>query len=512
MSQEPDCKPGYAKRSSSFEYVEHLRTPVQADTLSEKEQAALRRKIDLRVTSILGLFYLVGQIDRNNLGNANIAGMSVDLNLNGPRFSVVVLIMFITYVAFQPVAVVLVRKVGARVFFTSIAMLWGMTEISLGMIRHWYDLIPLRLLLGAFEAGVFPAALYIMSCWYTRYRLQQRIALFYFIGTIASAFTGILAYGVSQMDGLGSGPTWWGALSDTAESNTHEHEAGIAGWRWIFIMFGVITIAVAAICSIFIVDFPEVEMERKSSWAKISFLTPREARFVVAEIEADRSDTYAEEFRLRLYLQHLGDAKLWTYAVLFLLTTTTNYAVVYFLPIILREGLGFSVAAAQCLTAPPYILACFWMMILGRLSDRLRLRSPFLIFNNSCCIIGLALLGFTEHTPSRLIGAFLTTAAGSANLPSALAWQANNIRGQWKRALASALSIGAGGIGGIVGGTVFRTEDAPLYRPGIITTLLANGLMIAISLAMVVRYRSANQRVAGGGKPIEGLEGFRYTL
>ncbi|KAL3484695.1 major facilitator superfamily domain-containing protein [Aspergillus germanicus] len=366
--------------------------------------------------------------------------------------------MFITYVAFQPVAVILVRKIGARLFFTSIAVLWGITEISLGFVRHWYDLIPLRLILGAFEAGVFPAALYMMSCWYPRYRLQQRIALFYFIGTLASAFTGILAYGVSQMAGLGSGPDWWGAISATArEPSTYAR--GIAGWRWIFII-----------------------------------------------------DTHAEEFRLSLYLQHLGDSKVWAHAALFMLTTTTNYAVVYFLPIILREGLGFSVAAAQCLTAPPYILGCLWMLVLGRISDRLRVRSPFVLFNNACCVIGLSLLGFTTPTASRLVGAFLTTAAGSANLPSTLAWQANNIRGQWKRALTSALSVGAGGIGGIIGGTVFRTEDAPGYRPGIITTLLANGLMVVITLAMVVKYHRANRRAESMGEVIEGLEGFRYTL
>jgi MFS family permease len=376
------------------------KTQSNADTLGEKEQASLRRKIDLRVTSVLGLLYLVGQIDRNNLGNANIAGMSTDLDLSGSRFSVVVLIMFITYVAFQPVAVILVRKMGARLFFTSIAVLWGITEICLGFVRHWYDLIPLRLILGAFEAGVFPAALYMMSCWYPRYRLQQRIALFYFIGTLASAFTGILAYGVSQMAGLGSGPDWWGAVSDTArEPSTYAN--GIAGWRWIFIMFGIITLTVAAISSVLIVDFPEVELERTDRFWTVPFLTTREARFVVAEIDSDRSDTHAEEFRLSLYLQHLGEFKVWAHAALFMLTTTTNYAVVYFLPIILREGLGFSVAAAQCLTAPPYILGCLWMLVLGRISDRLRVRSPFVLFNNACCVIGMYTQTRAGRTPTQ---------------------------------------------------------------------------------------------------------------
>lgn len=357
--------------------------------LTPAEQKKLLRRIDLRVTCVLGTLYLIGQVDRNNLGNANIAGMSVDLKLTGSRFSIIVLFMFITYVAFQPVAVVLIRKVGARTFFTSIAFLWGLTEIALGMVKDWYDMIPLRLILGAFEAGMFPCSAYMLSSWYTRYELQQRVALFYLIGTLASAFTGILAYGISQMAGLGSGPKWWGqhygptAADPTAASGI---EPGIAGWRWIFIMFGIITLVVAFVCFFFIVDFPELENESKR--LKFPFLSKKEADFAVYRIERDRSDTYAEDFNVRRYLATALDLKVWAHATLFLLTTTTNYAVVYFLPIIFRDGLGFSVAAAQCLTAPPYILGCIWMFTLGYLSDRVHMRSPFLVFNCSCSIVG----------------------------------------------------------------------------------------------------------------------------
>lgn len=111
-----------------------------------------------------------------------------------------------------------------------------------------------------------------------------------------------------------------------------------------------------------------------------------------------------------------------------------------------------------------------------------------------------------------MVGVFLVTSAGSANLPSALTWQANNVRGQWKRAVTSALAVGAGGVGGIVGGTVFRTEDAPEYHPGVISTLLANSLMVFISLLLILKYKRANKRAASGGKPIEGLASFRYTF
>ena len=97
-------------------------------------------------------------------------------------------------------------------------------------------------------------------------------------------------------------------------------------------------------------------------------------------------------------------------------------------------------------------------------------------------------------------------------MPCVLTWQANNIRGQWKRALCSATLVGSGGIGGIVGSTVFRSQDAPGYKPGIYATMLAAALIIMISLVLDLKFSRANKRAAAGGKPIEGLEGFRYTL
>lgn len=75
-------------------------------------------------------------------------------------------------------------------------------------------MLGLRLILGTLEAGFYPGCVYLLSTWYPRYELQQRNALFYLIGILASGFGGILAYGLMQMDGL----------------------AGKSGWRWIFIV------------------------------------------------------------------------------------------------------------------------------------------------------------------------------------------------------------------------------------------------------------------------------------
>lgn len=61
------------------------------------------------------------------------------------------------------------------------------------------------------------------------------------------------------------------------------------------------------------------------------------------------------------YLKNCADLKVWGFATLFGLTTITTYGIAYFLPIILNEGMGFNVAASQCLVAPPYVLAAIVM-------------------------------------------------------------------------------------------------------------------------------------------------------
>jgi hypothetical protein len=233
---------------------------------------------------------------------------------------------------------------------------------------------------------------------------------------------------------------------------------------------------------------------------------------MVARVELDRHDVVPEKFALGKYLKGAADLKVWGFAFLFMLTTTMTYAIAYFLPIILKDGMGFSPAAANCLIAPPYIFAAFVMIGFAWAGDAYHIRSIWVIANGVLALIGLPLLGFSNNVGVRYFGVFLATAAANANVPCVLTWQANNIRGQWKRALCSATLVGAGGIGGIIGGTVFRTQDAPHYVPGITACMIAAGLIVVISLLLNLKFWMANKRADRGGKIIEGLAGFRYTL
>nr|POE46956.1 putative transporter [Quercus suber] len=340
---------------------------------------------------------------RTNLGLAVVAGMGVDLKLIGNRYSLITLVFFLTYVFLQPPATVILRKVGPRAFLPSITILWGITMMCFGFVKEWTDVLPLRLILGIFEAGFFPGCAYLLSCWYPRYDLQKRNAVFYLIGSVSSAFSGILAYGFYQMNGLGDlGPSYGQHYGPTKANPTAPSGImpGIAGWRWIFIMQGIITICVGFLGAVLIADFPEKAATKSRSLA-IPFLNESEAAFVVARIEQDRHDAIPEAFSLKTYLQCACDAKIWAFAALFGLTTTVTYAIAYFLPIILNDGLGFDIAETECLIAPPYVVAAIWTYVCAVIGDKYHVRGPLVVVNALLGLIGLPLLGFASNNAVR---------------------------------------------------------------------------------------------------------------
>ena len=77
---------------------------------------------------------------------------------------------------------------------------------------------------------------YLLSCWYPRFELQKRNAVFYLIGSMASAFSGILAYGFYNIKGNGElGPGFDQVIPNNATDLTQGFHIvpGMGGWRWI---------------------------------------------------------------------------------------------------------------------------------------------------------------------------------------------------------------------------------------------------------------------------------------
>jgi len=77
---------------------------------SPAEQRKIIRRVDRRLVLTLGFMYCVTLMDRTSLGLAVVAGMGVDLILTGPRYSIIVLVFFITYVILQVIMPKAFRK------------------------------------------------------------------------------------------------------------------------------------------------------------------------------------------------------------------------------------------------------------------------------------------------------------------------------------------------------------------------------------------------------------------
>ncbi|KAL4965308.1 putative phthalate transporter [Aspergillus stella-maris] len=479
-----------SKHDTRIEKIEDLNNPALNDVdydeeFSPEEQKRIIRRVDYRLVTITGLAYCVSLMDRTNLSMAAVAGMVVDLELYvGYRYSIVVLMFFVPYVIFQPPMTVITRKIGPTLFLGSIVISWGAILVGMGFTKNWQQMTACRVLLGLLEAGYFPGCVYLLSSWYARYDVQKRFSIFYLIGCVASALAGILAFGLMQLHG------------------SH----GIEGWRWIFILEGVITGFIGILAIIFLVDFPD---RAHKSW---KFLSERECAFVVRRINRDRNDGDAEPFSLRRFLKPALDLKIWGFALIFFCVTTVSYAIAYFLPIILSEGMGFSTGTSQCLVAPPYVFAGFIMYGTSWVGDKYRTRGPVLIFNALLCIIGLPMMGFSTNHAVQYVGVFFTVAGSNSNIPAVMAYQANNVRGQWTRALSSATLVGFGGIGGIAGSLVFREQDKPTYGPGVWCAIACNLLLMGIVVVQSLWFRYANRQAEEGRRIIEGAPGFRYTI
>ncbi|KIY01560.1 uncharacterized protein Z520_03112 [Fonsecaea multimorphosa CBS 102226] len=478
--------------ADELEQKYHIPLKAVLESHLEEDPKTVRkvmRKVDLRLVPMLSLLYMWAFIDRANLGNANIAGMSEDLKTNiGNRYSVLAMIFFVGYCLVDIPATFLVRKIGPALWIGTITTIWGVVTLCQGFVKTWGELALCRVLLGFLEGGLVPAAMFLLYNWYTRYEIQARIAGFYVIGNASSGLAGLLAYGIEQMAG----------------------DSGLNGWSWIFIIEGIVSTIVGLASYVVMVDFPE-KATVKNSLGLPGFLTPEEAAIVLARVERDRGDAVEDKITLKIAMKHFQDWKLWEFTLYLLLNNTGVYAFSYFLPVILKDGFGYSTGRAQLLTFPPYAAGAAWIMICAFTGDHFKVRGPIMIFNASMYIVGVSLTGFASEVHARYAGVFLGVMGIIANIPTQWAYAHNNMVGQNKKGLTMALMVMGGAFGGIIAGNVFESQDAPGYRSGLWICIGFQMLYFVLVLKNFVIFYVQNRRADRGEIVIEGQLGFRYT-
>ncbi|KAJ3498476.1 hypothetical protein NLJ89_g10215 [Agrocybe chaxingu] len=442
--------------------------------------------VDLRMLPLLGLLYAVALIDRTNLGIARTAGMDIELRLDiGERYSIASMIYFIPYILLQIPGNIVLRWIGARSWLTICVVGWGIAQLGMGFVPTWGWLVFCRIWLGVFEAGFFPALVFIITTWYKRHEVQKRLALFYLISILFGGFSSLLAYGLAQLSGRG----------------------GLLGWSWIFIIEGILTIVLGLLTWLFVPDFPD----------KSRFLTEEQRKMILDRVEADRGDSVPDKMTGTKIIRHLSDPILWIMALMFMCSTMPAYAIGFFITIILRT-MGYSVTMSLILTAPPYVFAAISCFFFAWISDKTQKRALWLAVQNLICIVGLFIVAYADKHGVRYFGLFLVNAGASGCIPGVLAYHgnrkqnANNITSHTKRSVSSAVVVAAGGIGGIFATTVYRQKDFPKYLPGLWATLACQFSMLLCLAFTTWVFKRRNQAYREGKcGPLENTPGFYYT-
>ncbi|KAH9429469.1 hypothetical protein MCOR02_009205 [Pyricularia oryzae] len=400
--------------------------------------------------------YLFNFLDRSNLAQARQGTLEADLGMTGTDFNLATSIFFIGYLLMQLPSNLIITRVRPSLYLAGVTVLWGVVSACNGATRKFTDLIVVRFFLGFVEAPFFPGVIFLMSSWYTRAELTRRVAWFYSGSALANMFGGLLAAGI-----LG---------------NMHNAQ-GIAGWRWLFIIEGVVTVFIGLCAAYFLPDYPQ-----NTRWLTEEERALASYRLLEDIDEADEATATSvwhgvklalKDYRLYLFvlLQHLS-----------LLSQTFQY----FFPSIVGT-LGYGSIVTLLLTVPVWF-ATFLTTIAATFSaSRTNDRSLHIIGLMLVATVGNVIATATSNLAARFFAMFLMPMGSVSAFVIIVPWIANSFpRPLVKRSACVAIANMIGNTASAYGSYMYPASAAPQYVPGGSANAVIS-LTVAI-LALVLRW------------------------
>ncbi|KAI9899850.1 hypothetical protein N3K66_004112 [Trichothecium roseum] len=339
----------------------------------------LRWKIDLMIMPLIVWTYLMNYIDRNNYAAARLQGLERDLELTDSQYQTGLSVLFITYVLGQVPSNMMLNYFGKPAYYLGFfTIAWGLISGLTSLVQNFAGIVVCRLFLGFVEAPFFPGVIFYLSKWYTKKELSLRMALFYNGSLIAGAFGNLIAAGIlSGLDGV----------------------RGIAAWRWLYILEGVVTVATGIFICLALPDFPETWRALTPEMRRIA---ERRLAMDAAESDVDVGGAKAQINGLKLALR---DPKVW-------ILTIAYHAFIgaggfqNFFPT-LTSTLGFNDTVSLLLVAPPYVFMAFYCAFHSWLSDKVQNRFWFFMYPIPIVITGCVIFMTTTSFGPRYFSLFL---------------------------------------------------------------------------------------------------------
>lgn len=470
MSQE-DLKP-QAKSSS-----ESLGNQIDVHDISDAEKTAkcsylaqelgldekkLNWKIDLWVVPAFCLLYFLSFLDRVNISNARLYGLSEDLGLTGNQFNVALTIFFVPYIFFELASNYMIKIISPHIWLSCSILLFGGISIGMGFAKNYGQLLACRFLIGMTEASTFPAIFYILSCYYTVKQAQKRYSIFFSSTCLAGGASGAIAYKIFDIDGV----------------------HGIAAWRWIFIVEGSFTAGLAILLYFILPDFPE----------QAKFLNDNERQYLKTKLEiwSGAKSGFEKSVPVKKFLEGLKDPLIWVTALAYFGFIIPAYGYAYFSPTIIASmNFNGGPVRANQLSIAPWLVAFAISISLAILSDYYKRRYPFVVGCIILSIVGLAMVLGSKVAGVRYAGCFLATSGLYTAMPILVCWTSVNTAGHTRKSIGIATQIGFGNIGGIISTFIFLVTDAPVFRKGLAVCISSCCFALLMSsLYLFMCYRS----------------------
>ena len=346
-----------------------------ATLLEDRRYDAAARKAIRVLLPMMIVIYLFSFLDRTNVALAKPA-FQHDLGIGPAAYGFGSGLFFLVYAFLEVPSNLVAYRIGPRRWISRIAVTWGAISAAMMFVRGEYSFYALRLLLGAAEAGLFPALLFLTTCWFAHRERAIVVNWLYLGPPIALIFGNPLGGLLMELDGTG----------------------GLYGWQWMFLIEGLPTILMGVFLWFRLPDRP-----RSATW-----LTAEEAGVL-------------ERRAISTVEQHAAiEAKGWSRALIS--PTTLLIGVIYFLNQVGWLGLVFFTPSAihQMDVKSPLLVgilsssigigALIGVVFVPRLHRRVSSDSLFL----AAVTIGFLLCGLGFSTTSNHVLKLLLIIGGAA--------------------------------------------------------------------------------------------------
>jgi ACS family tartrate transporter-like MFS transporter len=338
---------------------------------AEATQAIERRtiaKVSGRLLPLVALAYCIAYIDRSNISFAALT-MNKDLGFSAYIYGWGAGIFFFGYFLFEIPSNLILEKVGARVWIARIMITWGIISGLTALVTGTTSFLIVRFLLGAAEAGFFPGMILYFTYWFPAEYRGRVISTLFIAQPVANAVASIVSAAILEMDGV----------------------LGIKGWQWIFIIEALPAVLLGLVILWAMTDRP----------ARAGWLSPEERDWLQERI--DRESREVESAGRMTLMRALGDPRVTALSMIYLMSVTANYGIVFFMPQIIK-GIGLTNMMTGVVSSVPYIIGTIGLIAWGWSSDRQKERRWHLIAASTLGALGLAFAAWSGASYWALLG------------------------------------------------------------------------------------------------------------